>query len=650
MPKTFQSRALFFLGLMIYLAINIFLLNLWIKRTGSKRKEHGFALNDKFSIALILFYLIFIIISIYLIMFPITISDGSSYVSRGIALYKIANTLLSGFASLHFISWFSLAAILLLFFFRRKITDILKPLKKIKKKIVISSILAGVAALVFYFFAVNSLVYSSQLLEDSGMISSHLSDDTEGRATSPFDILISYVVREGPFNTLIEVIMISLFGLKEWALRIPSLLFSLLASFYLYRIVLLFRCRKTALLASLMLLFIPGFFYFTHLTYKEPGLMFFICISSFYLLRYSKQKNTSNLAIAAFFIGAGYLYKDPLLFFIPIFWISWFIQFIISKKSINPLKFIKKNKDTLIFTWFSIVPIIPWLISTILWRKLYGSVLKLSYFSWESLIKYVRISMPYDIGWVLYFIFFIAFLYAIFIIIRKNEVLLTLAAVSFIFINIIYSLGEPVWGAFQRWYLPSLFGSVIILSVFIGDILSKIAKKRIYYFAVVLICSIFVINALLLTIDNLDVQYLPFDKTFKYIGETVPEGDKILATTGPNPYRFYIEKYNIKNEFDFTKWVMPSENQNVSNLYAYCIKNNISYALFPYPLPQQYYYVRTKNAKYLEMPYGTWLFEAVNPYLVIELSENNNQYFKLIKTFELGKNRMQLFKLGPSFS
>jgi len=645
MPKNFSSKLFFFFILIVYIILNIFLLKLWIEGIRLKKHKFEFNLSDKSNITLISFYLIFILINLYLITLPITISDGASYVSRGVALYKITNTMLSEFTSLTFISWISIVAVIIIFFLRKKLINFLKPLKKHKKKLLVLFALALITISIFYFTTVNNLVYNSPLLIESGMLSSHLADDTQIGATSPFDILTSYIVREGPFNTIIETIMISLFGFKEWALRIPSLLFSLFAGFYVYRIILLFRDRKTALLASVMLLFIPGFFYFTHLSYKEPGLIFFICASSFYLLRYSKENLKNDLVIASFFVGAGYLYKDPILFFIPIFWASWLIHFMISEKSINIFNFLKKSKDKLIFTWFSFVPIIPWFISTLLWRKLYDGVLKISYLTPFSLIKYTLISMPYDVGWVLYFLFFIAFLYAIYRIINKNEILLTVTAITFIVINIVYAFGAPVWGAFQRWYIPSLFGVVIIISIFIGDILSRIAKSRTAYLTVIVICSIFTIQATLLTIENLGEQYLPFDKTFKYIKEKIPEDNNMLVTAGPNPYRFYIEKHNIKNEFDHTKWILPSEKQNMNNLYTYCKDNDISYILFPYPMPQQYYYVRTKNAPYLEMPNGTWLFEAVNPYLIIEMSKNENDYFNLIKTFELGRNKMFIFKV-----
>jgi len=647
MPETFSSRLFFFFTLILYIAINIFLLKLWVKSIKAEKQKFEFKLNNKSIIALIFFYIIFILINLYLIRFPITISDGAGYVSRGLALYKIIDAFVSKFVPFTIISWFFVVVALVIFFLRKKIINYLKPLRKYRKKLFIIFIFVFFIGFLFYFLSINNLIYNSSLLKDTGMVSSHLSDDTQSKITSSFYIFLRYVVREGPFNTIIEALMISLFGLNEWALRIHSLLFSLLAGLYMYRILLLFRNSKTALLASIMLLFIPGFFYFTHLAYKEAGLMFFICASSFYLLRYSKMKNKNDLITASFLIGIGYLYKDPVLFLIPIFWASWLIHFIISKKSINIFNLLKQSKDKLIFTWFSLVPIIPWFISTLIWRKLYEAVLSISDFTQKSLIKYIVISMPYDLGLVLYFVFFIAFVYALYRIIKKNEILLTVAIITFIVINIVYSFGDPIWGAFQRWYVPALFGIVILLSVFIGDVLLRTAKSRIAYWVIIVICILLVIQSLILTMENLNVQYLPFDETFKHIKENIPEDKKILATMGPNPYKFYIEKYNIKNELDHTEWVIPAEKQNITNLYEYCKENNISYVLFPYPRPLYLYYVRTKgNPLYLKKPYDTWFFQSVNTFMVAEMKESLSEHFILEKSFKLGHNEMMLFRIN----
>ena len=113
----------------------------------------------------------------------------------------------------------------------------------------------------------------------------------------------------------------------------------------------------------------------------------------------------------------------------------------------------------------------------------------------------------------------------------------------------------------------------------------------------------------------------------------------------PNPYKFYIGKYELKQKFKHELWENASE-QNITNLYNFMKKNNYSYFIFPEPA-QSYQSYWPSNYDWVT----SWVYKPelklepiLNETLLQELTINNT-YFSLVYSEELGPNALYLVKI-----
>src|SRR5450432_872683 len=110
-----------------------------------------------------------------------------------------------------------------------------------------------------------------------------------------------------------------LFGIHDWAYRLPSFLFSLLAVYSTYRLALLFYKKEIALLSALVLASCQAMFLINHDVRTDTMLMGWVACSTWQLAEWYQYYKWKNLLIAAFTIAGGMMTKGPLALMIPVF-------------------------------------------------------------------------------------------------------------------------------------------------------------------------------------------------------------------------------------------------------------------------------------------------------------------------------------------
>lgn len=110
-----------------------------------------------------------------------------------------------------------------------------------------------------------------------------------------------------------------LFGMHDWAYRLPSFLFSLLALYSTYRLALLFYKKEIALLSMVILASCQAMFLINHDVRTDTMLMGWVACSIWQLAEWYQYNRWKNLVLAAVAIAGGMMTKGPLALMIPVF-------------------------------------------------------------------------------------------------------------------------------------------------------------------------------------------------------------------------------------------------------------------------------------------------------------------------------------------
>ena len=110
-----------------------------------------------------------------------------------------------------------------------------------------------------------------------------------------------------------------IFGMHDWAYRLPSFLFSLLAIYSTYRLALLFYKEKIALLSAVVLATCQAMFLINHDVRTDTMLMGWVTCSIWQLAEWYQGNKWKNLVWAAVTIAGGMMTKGPLALMIPVF-------------------------------------------------------------------------------------------------------------------------------------------------------------------------------------------------------------------------------------------------------------------------------------------------------------------------------------------
>jgi len=121
------------------------------------------------------------------------------------------------------------------------------------------------------------------------------------------------LIRYPPLSSFLYLIIYFAFGTSHLGPRILQFIFYILGAIYLYRTILLFNKKETALLGAAIYLFSPIMFSFASQAALASGAIFFIILISFYFLRFLKDEDNRDLILTAFFIGTGFMYRGEML-------------------------------------------------------------------------------------------------------------------------------------------------------------------------------------------------------------------------------------------------------------------------------------------------------------------------------------------------
>lgn len=127
-----------------------------------------------------------------------------------------------------------------------------------------------------------------------------------------------------------------LFGIHEWAYKLPSFLFALLAVFSVFRLGELLYDRKTGQVAALMLLSSLCFFIMTNDVRTDTLLLGATTFSIWQILLYVRTKRWMPLILGFIGIGLGMLAKGPLGLMMPVLALS--SEFLYKRQWVNFLR------------------------------------------------------------------------------------------------------------------------------------------------------------------------------------------------------------------------------------------------------------------------------------------------------------------------
>lgn len=132
----------------------------------------------------------------------------------------------------------------------------------------------------------------------------------------------------------------SIFGVNEWALRIPSALAIILAFFFLYKIIRIHRPEKFAFFTCLILISVKGWigYHVGRTGDTDAMLIAFLMGGTFFFLKFIDAKENVNILLSALLFGLAFLTKGfAMMIFVPsILLFSFFthqFRFLFSQKT-----------------------------------------------------------------------------------------------------------------------------------------------------------------------------------------------------------------------------------------------------------------------------------------------------------------------------
>jgi 4-amino-4-deoxy-L-arabinose transferase-like glycosyltransferase len=120
-----------------------------------------------------------------------------------------------------------------------------------------------------------------------------------------------------------------IFGINDFAYRLPSILMALIAIYSTYKFTLLFYAKEIAILASLVLATSQAMFLITHDVRTDTMLMSWVILSIWQFSCWLQNKNWYSFIVAFVAVAFGMMTKGPIALMVPIF--SFVPHFLIHK-------------------------------------------------------------------------------------------------------------------------------------------------------------------------------------------------------------------------------------------------------------------------------------------------------------------------------
>ena len=133
-----------------------------------------------------------------------------------------------------------------------------------------------------------------------------------------FDLGRDYLDKP-PMLFWLSALSIKIFGLHDWAYRLPSFLISVLAIYSTYRLALLFYKREIAILSALVLATCQALFLINHDVRTDTMLMGWVIFSLWQLAEWYDTKRWLNFLLAFLAIAGGMMTKGPIALMVPAF-------------------------------------------------------------------------------------------------------------------------------------------------------------------------------------------------------------------------------------------------------------------------------------------------------------------------------------------
>ena len=619
-PGSVLVRAVLFIFYIIYFSLNGYLLYRWTKgkvdypffsrNTISKDKLSLLLKKNKIFLFFILMYLLLRLYANW--SYPIrTCGDEATHASSGIQILQVVSPMVKeklGISLKVLIKTIFLIGILLIWGYRRfckRQLSFLGRLGSSNKKIILLSAISLVTLFAYFFFLRNV----------------------------PFH---QWLFKPPPLSRYLSLGITCFLGANEFAVRLPALLFSCLSAIFLFCLIKIYRNEKIALFSATLLLFLPNFFSYGGNAELASGTVFFSMVTLFYLLRYLKEGNFSDLIITAFFASVGFLWKRSLLNLQFILWVVLLLNIIKDRLSRN------KISERLKACWISFVPILPSLIIgfTIVKYELYKITQATKMSFWRSLPIYF-LNIPEQITFICFILFVAGFVYSL---LKKKDNLSFMILVSFIIWYLSLTFSFITFRIIHsRWQLPLYPLIAFFIGQFMVRVMTKIMSERCLFIAHCSLIFFLILCSTIMPFPGLSKEYftyrprypgyvreggfLPYKEAIIYIKKNIPANSRMLAPDFPDPREFYAYRYELNVNWLLvsrkSNWTTPAK-QNPDNLFNFCKEEKIDYIFFP---DQR------------------WI-KYVNPHLVGKLLQKKDKRFKLIRDFELYGNKIYIWKVN----
>ena len=133
-----------------------------------------------------------------------------------------------------------------------------------------------------------------------------------------FDLAHDYLDKP-PMLFWLSAISMKIFGVHDWAYRVPSFLFALIAVYATYRLALLFYRKEIAQISALVLATSQALFLITHDVRTDTMLMGWVAFSLWQLAAWYQTNRWKNFLLACIAIACGMMTKGPIALLVPAF-------------------------------------------------------------------------------------------------------------------------------------------------------------------------------------------------------------------------------------------------------------------------------------------------------------------------------------------
>jgi hypothetical protein len=372
--------------------------------------------------------------------------------------------------------------------------------------------------------------------------------------------------RYPPMSKFLYFITYTIFGIEEFAPRLIQVALGSIGVVYLYRLILLYYNKKTALLGVIIFLFSPLTSYYFNYAELGLGTVSVTIIISFYFIRFLKYKCDNDLLITFFLIGVGFLYKRSILLMLIL--ISFYLI-------ISNFSYIKDNYPKILkLLWASLIPILPFVIIMSRYTPR-GYRIDLSILT-DKILQYFNLLIETH-SYVMVVLFCLSF---IFILFKDKNNLTLFISILFIGFYLFYSLDSyPI--AIERFSLSFIPAIALFSAVFIYNIFHKkefITNTIIVLFGIYLISiSTFIqlseIQPKFVLYKNYLFEHYPTDKALKWIIDN-HNAKNILGIEVRN-IAFYRDKLKINKNRISSVPVEDFNEKSKDELDKFIKKNSI---------------------------------------------------------------------------